>query len=198
MALANTARPLHTLLILWAVFAPYAASSALEADARLTVHLQDAARIGATAITPAAEEAARIFEAAGVTTTWIDQPRADNPDESAMNVTVVLLDRVKSATMISALKLGPSVLGTADVPSRCAYVFYERIVEQTAWTNTESLLLGKVIAHEVGHLLLDPGHSRSGIMQARIYPQWVDLFTPQQARALQSLLAQSRDSRGED
>jgi hypothetical protein len=30
----------------------------------------------------------------------------------------------------------------------------------------EGLLLGYVIAHEVGHLLLPPGHSRAGIMQA--------------------------------
>jgi hypothetical protein len=49
-----------------------------------------------------------------------------------------------------------------------AYIIYPRI-ETIAWDGyaTASVILGYVMAHEVGHLLLGPGHQPTGIMGAR-------------------------------
>jgi hypothetical protein len=73
-----------------------------------------------------------------------------------------------------------------------AYILYSRI-ETLAADGDASLsdILGHAMAHEIGHLLLGPGHSQVGIMQA----EWTreDLaraarnelsFTPQQMELL--------------
>ena len=56
--------------------------------------------------------------------------------------------------------------GERGLPTN-AYVFLDRVVkfanaEDTPWVP----ILAKIIAHEVGHLLLGDSHSRSGIMRA--------------------------------
>jgi hypothetical protein len=75
-----------------------------------------------------------------------------------------------------------------------AYIFYSRI--ETLAANGDaglSDILGHAMAHEIGHLLLGPGHSQVGIMQA----EWTreDLasaarnqlsFTPQQIELLRA------------
>jgi len=55
-------------------------------------------------------------------------------------------------------------------------------------------VLGHVIAHELGHILLGPGaHSRSGIMRASLDLEWLRIgglwFTASEARAIREKLA---------
>src|SRR5262249_48195086 len=67
---------------------------------------------------------------------------------------------------------GPNVLGLATGNERQAgtvvYIFYDRVSHLSArYEERGGRLLGHVIAHEVGHLLLPYGaHSRSGLMHA--------------------------------
>jgi hypothetical protein len=52
-------------------------------------------------------------------------------------------------------------------PSRRAFVFYDRLLDAAASHPIDTaVVLGQVMAHELGHLLLPPGpHSRFGLMR---------------------------------
>jgi hypothetical protein len=77
-----------------------------------------------------------------------------------------------------------------------SYVFYDRVVEQTENLDLRAVLLGHLMAHETGHLLLGPNsHSPKGIMCAVWRPeelrnaaQGVLLFTPEQSKLLRAKL----------
>lgn len=63
------------------------------------------------------------------------------------------------------------IMGAAS-PSRgdrtgAIYVFYDRVADMASWRRTDmALLMGMVIAHEIGHLLLrHSGHSAEGLMR---------------------------------
>jgi hypothetical protein len=61
------------------------------------------------------------------------------------------------------------VLGQAHLPSGRAYIFYDRIAAMPGPPGWSAILLGDVIAHEVGHLVLRVnGHSPTGIMRASL------------------------------
>ena len=61
-------------------------------------------------------------------------------------------------------------LGFAAKRPAVAYAFYNRIVEQSLLNPIDArVLLGRVIAHELGHVLLPPNsHSLHGIMRGNI------------------------------
>jgi hypothetical protein len=63
------------------------------------------------------------------------------------------------------------ILGSVPTGSSVAYVFTDRIAAQVLHKSTPiGVLLGHVIAHEIGHVLLGPGgHARAGIMRARLH-----------------------------
>jgi hypothetical protein len=107
-------------------------------------------------------EAARIYRRSGVTIEW------QAPDGPRQVDTVHL--HVQARDRISGL--GRAVLGTAprgeDESGRIAYVFVQPVEGLANLGGVDpALLLGAVIAHEVGHLLLpDRGHSEEGLMRA--------------------------------
>ena len=77
-----------------------------------------------------------------------------------------------------------------------SYVFYDRVEEQSQSLELQAILLGHIIAHELGHLLLGPtSHSPKGIMCAVWRPkemrnaaQGVLMFTPEQSKLLRAKL----------
>jgi hypothetical protein len=85
------------------------------------------------------------------------------------------------------------VFGKASRPTRRAQVFYDRIYDHPMQTGSNvAMLLGAVIAHAVGHLLLPAfSHSATGIMRA--YWEGPVLYLPHfrgdQARTIRTLLA---------
>ena len=68
----------------------------------------------------------------------------------------------------SAEGIASNALGTALTPAGRAYIFCDRIDELAAGKPLDAAsLLGKLIAHEVGHLLLPiNGDAKEGIMRA--------------------------------
>ena len=60
-------------------------------------------------------------------------------------------------------------MGSASRPTKRAHIFYDHILNHARLTGCiVSRLLGAVMTHEVGHLLLPAfSHSPSGIMRAR-------------------------------
>jgi hypothetical protein len=87
-------------------------------------------------------------------------------DEHAANViTMHVLDRPLEEAVGSAMGLAPRGLGQMG---RLLYAFYSRIETYARQHDKPvSQVLGHVMAHELGHLLLPHGsHTKSGIMVA--------------------------------
>jgi hypothetical protein len=94
-----------------------------------------------------------------------------------------------------AASLFADALGLAEPQVRRAYVFCDRVaaLNERASASIPSIL-GDVIAHELGHLLLPlPGHSPGGIMRPELNLKLrpAETFTKTQAREILSRLRQA-------
>jgi hypothetical protein len=151
--------------------------AAPRADATVTIRTFDYTAIAGGELAAARTEAGRILQRAGITVYWIDcrVPGDDagasctEPLVPARDLMLRLVDRTPArgdAPRIAAL--GESmvdreerrgVLMTVDV-------FPIRTVAERAATRVP-VLLGRAIAHEIGHLLLGSAeHARLGLMRA--------------------------------
>jgi hypothetical protein len=85
-----------------------------------------------------------------------------------------------------------------------AYAFFDRVAE---FASSHKLLaatvLGHVIAHEVGHLLLREGHTERGLMRAEWFKRDLELaqtgllgFTPEQSARIRATLDRNESSPG--
>jgi len=119
------------------------------------------------AVLSEAEKAtARVFRAAGIETTWRHAGTGTVDDD----LTSMIIINLVSASMEARMKAPATVMGFAVSGARLASIMYGR-VERLAQANATDLatVLGHVIAHEIGHLLLPPGgHSAGGIMNAML------------------------------
>lgn len=139
----------------------------------------------------AEKEAGRILDQAGVHVTWQDCPTGDEPCRKGPG-------RVFFLSMMAGpvqSKFADSVSGYAVLPDHLAVVYYDYLPRMPGGQSNLSdnaLILGCVIAHELGHLLLgDHGHSIAGIMQARWGVEQTRLalmsrlsFLPEEARLI--------------
>ncbi|HEV2350044.1 MAG TPA: hypothetical protein VG028_09400 [Terriglobia bacterium] len=139
----------------------------------LKVGVYNYAEIGGLEKREAEGEASRLFDRAGVRIVWVDcaltqeeialHPQCSNPD-------VVL--RFLPASMTTRLDehaeaLGQSIGWGGNGRAWSANVFYARVLElSSSWNLDPAQVLGDAAAHELGHLLLGPGHARTGIMLA--------------------------------
>ena len=108
-------------------------------------------------------ETARIYADAGVRLAWSD------PSRTLPRLTVMIVsnpDAWPKRVAASALGAAP---GTDEGMGRLAYAFYDRIGATAQQYRTDvGKLLGYVMAHELGHILLAGGsHSPTGIMSDR-------------------------------
>ena len=160
-----------TLTILWNV--PLAAAESEAPDVRIRIH--DYARIADDVLAQAQERVTDIYKTIGVQLRW--QITLCPPDPSApaaatltdaSDFVLILL----SPHMSRRLKVAPDVLGMAVVPpqggGRIAYVLFDRITRVARAARSDVTdVLGRVIAHEIGHLMLPDGsHSGNGLMRA--------------------------------
>ncbi len=146
----------------------------------------------------AEREAGRILAEAGFLVTWLNCPVTPGGSATCRKEVDAADIRVRIVSLPEQKKniFHDSVFGFAMAPA-FASVYYES-AERLAKLDNASfempVILGCVIAHEIGHLLLGSnGHSASGIMQ----PQWERkqvqqamtgrlLFTPEQTKVIQS------------
>ena len=140
-------------------------SDAAHAERRLVVITAAAhnyADVPTKVLSEAETKVAQVFREAGVDLTWVD------PLESRTTVRVHLLSRPMSVRT----RMPVEVLGLASVESAMVYVLYDRVIDKSALLNVRaSDLLAYVIAHEIGHVLLDGRpHNVVGLMRPRLDP----------------------------
>lgn len=149
-----------------------------------TIHVRNEAGVDAKTLQGAEKAATAIFERAGVSPRWVDAPlTAQNSHRASSQASDGLSDiwvSVIPRVMSDRLHLPAGVTGLAPGSGEdrvFAYVLYDRVqglAERQAalkargsisgWATAEQLL-GAVIAHEIGHLLLSlQAHTKSGIM----------------------------------
>ena len=119
--------------------------------------------------------AARIFAQASVSVEWLNCGRQDEtPEEQAACAEFVFPGHLHVRILPRSQTLGLSTFGVSfqeeDGSGAQADVFYEGIARLERLGKTDSaIILGAVIAHELGHLLLGAdSHARTGLMR----PSW--------------------------
>jgi hypothetical protein len=169
-------------VVLLATSAGAAARGDVEPRGRLTVRIY-AADVPADEIAAAGEAANGIFRSAGIALTWVHCARADAalPSPSAQCTTavgpediVVRLTRSPHPDAASqSVRLGEALVDVQTNTSAFATVFADRVVHLATRTGANRrFVLGWVMAHEIGHLLLGSNaHAGRGLMR----PVWTDL-----------------------
>jgi len=171
-------------------------SGTRSADLKMSVRVDNNAGIAAKKLRFAESEAARIYAMAGIYLEWHECPvtaRAQSADSvcaapltpSVLRLRIVdsaKLMRIRSSSEASGYTIGDLVLVQLE--------YLQKLPTLSEYFR--DLMLGRVIAHEIGHALLGGGHSSQGIMQARWGTEQLKLralsemvFTLDQEKALQ-------------
>lgn len=159
------------------------------------LHLFNMASLPPAVLADAEVEASSVYLAAGVTLVWRDAFADSNrvpSSAAAVDLRVIVVSGAAEHQLIEDGHMASAVLGFAPTKPDClcgrnAYIFSERIMTIGYRHGNPTSLLGRVIAHEVGHLLLSSNsHSRVGIMRATLDTglSFQPRFTRQQVRAL--------------
>jgi hypothetical protein len=128
----------------------------------VVVLLQNDAGVPAAIVAKAQEEVARLYRLIGVEVTWVTKV-----PQPARGLRILCLVAWEPSDRL----VPESVLGVnnADQSGRgiLAYVFWRRVERASLkFTAAQHSLLGIVIAHELGHMLLpDQSHAKRGLMQ---------------------------------
>lgn len=181
--------PMALTLTLVAAFSRSA--EATEMKRPVVIQLRDYADLSPFTLFRAQLEAGRIFEMAGVRLIWTDFSLASVP-ESAFRLRILILSDKILREFRSRETVPPDTLGVANPARACAFIFYPHLLAYLRRSEAElPMLLGRVLAHEIGHLLLlDNKHSKTGIMRARLdNGNSGHQFTAAQALAMRSALS---------
>lgn len=144
-------------------------------EAKLTLRVYNYAGVDPEVLARTEKIPEAIFEESGIGIVWMDcspvrgefLPEATCPsDMGASDLVLRLLPR-GMAMKVAAPK---EPLGYAqqcpETEAACELtVFYFRVEELAAEEHRVEFILGHVMAHEVGHVLMGPGHSENGIMR---------------------------------
>jgi hypothetical protein len=145
----------------------------------LTIVVRDQAHVKVESLASAKQVVIRIMSAAGFAVTYLDTedvlnarvPLTDSSQSKLLRcgfLTVVILPRVTSGATPNEAA-GSSVVTSG--PYRRAYVFFDRVkaFSEVAIPNRREIVgtvLGHVIVHELGHLLMpEKPHTTFGIMR---------------------------------
>ena len=168
-----------------------AARPTLAAAQTLVVQVDNDARIPAADLAQVEEVVARSFLGIGVQVIW-EHGEVALDDSRGLRVHLRLLSRINADRKIAKERIGNAVLGQTNRPARLVYIFTRRIVEASVkFSHDYTRILGFVVAHELGHVLLPPGsHSDSGVMNGRanLWGKIAHEFTAEEGEAIRALL----------
>ena len=149
------------------------------AERRLLVWVTDHVGVAPSELDTAIEDAKLVLAEAGIQTDWIvcsrpsqvgEMPKACRAASGPWILRVRLLSNEAAKTFpLDDTNFGMAYPGEGDRLGSAADVFPERCrLHAEKMRVAETLVLGRVLAHEIGHLLLgESSHSVSGIMSAR-------------------------------
>lgn len=141
----------------------------------VTVRLHDYVRLPTESVERARQRVTDLYAAIGVRLVWAETVRQAEASahDSRRDPSEVLIN-VLTPALSRRLAVRQKALGAAAVTRReggkVAYVLFDRIYQVAVTSATSPAdVLGVVIAHELGHLLLPQGsHSPTGVMR----PDW--------------------------
>jgi hypothetical protein len=164
----------------------------------LALRVTTPAEISSDTLHRAAQEVSMIYGAAGVKTVWLGPTSRPSIRVDAV-VVIIALSGTTAAGQVAELRLRHEDLGYVIRPAQRAHVLWSRIRDvELQFSRDSGEILGLVIAHEVGHLLLrDDSHSLHGIMRPEIdlRSRHRPYFTQPQAEQIRAALpaGQSED-----
>ena len=144
--------------------------------AKIQVFVYNYAGLPAGTLAQAEQEAARIYHLTGIETEWLDCPltpeQAEQYPACRLPITPTRLAvGVLSRAMADTIKLSPKTFGEAYIPADGSFARFAKVcgycaAELAAGLEvTHGVMLGHLMAHELGHLLLGQGsHGASGLM----------------------------------
>ena len=195
---------MRTAIDFFAIFViVFTTVTSMAASPRITVRLYNQTTAPSEEFGPALATATDILDAAGIAVVWrrcdiqISGADACAAPLRGNELAVRLLPASSSFGSQNQMQLGYSVVDTGAHAGALATIYPDRVTMMAREAGTGAhLLLGRAIAHEIGHLLLGTtAHTATGLMQAiwsidavrRDLPDdW--LFTPRDAAAMQTLL----------
>jgi hypothetical protein len=143
------------------------------ANLEITLHVNDYSGMPPASIHEAQRATEATFRPAGIDLLWRNWPvggsGADDINDVNHFVVVVLPDRMSRKIATGPLEFGATFVNKVGGFPTHAYVFLDRVKdfatsERASWSG----LMGTVIAHEVGHLLLgNNSHFPTGVMRAQ-------------------------------
>lgn len=137
--------------------------------ASITIVVTNLADVPPAILDRAQVEAGRTYRRLGVKTTWLGSARAATHPTTEPEFTIKLIIQPQLAR--DRLRGARSVMAAAPLTQSARegsiYVFYDRVTDVAALQRADTaLLLGLVIAHEMGHLLLHHAdHAAEGLMR---------------------------------
>jgi len=167
-----------------------AASRPAEPELRVTVRIDDTAGVPSVYLKCAKDRAAEVFAMRRVKLDWIDGDQA-NRLKVVAPYTILIMAEASAMLKAKMENLGMDVLGQGASSIGRAYIYYDRVIKLNPVPPRDVITtLGDVIAHELGHLLLPPGHSAVGIMRPSINmtSRRLETFTDVQAAHIRDRL----------
>jgi hypothetical protein len=141
---------------------------------QVVVHLQStgAGPLPSNVVVGAQVRAARICDEVGISITWkndeVPSPVTTFTDGD-FHVVLVALSAKATASLVEQSDVTPKTLGLALPQNHRVYLFAARIADALSFSDQPlEVILGRVLAHEIGHILLGPGHTNTGIMTAKL------------------------------
>lgn len=174
----------NLMLAVCAFIGPVVSVSARSRGAKdrpvVRVGIYNYANIAPRELQQAKRHATALFALAGVRIVWLQyshellsariQTNDPAPDFSVRILHTSVTSRTKLATGVDVM--GESIIPRGvEVPvaGGIANIFYDQVKEVASASGPfSSAVLGEAIAHELGHLMLGPRHSRQGVMK----PVW--------------------------
>lgn len=160
-------------------------------DMRLILNVEDYVGLTPSTLSEARNELTLVFVHAGVHVVWSNgsrRPKA-KPDNH-VHVAARILNRQMAERKLAADGIAEDVIGVA-APAACQIsVFHHRLPGLISSRIGE--MLGRVLAHELGHLLLvGQGHTDIGIMRSPLdlFPRVPPVFTADQEAMIRSTLS---------
>lgn len=168
----------------------------------LSISVYNDAGVPGNALTRAEQRATDIFSRVGIGIVWLNcTDGGSSPCSLPAKPTYLALRLIPMTRRPTSDAAGVAYLGS-DGSGRYADVFWRQVQDLGVSSNVDAgLILGSVMAHELGHLLLGSNaHAVNGIMQAR-WQNWelrrINMgslgFLPNQGRRIRTRVSQQSD-----